>query len=289
MIYISYLNVIYRLFPTSTTALILLIFLSKKISRFKSLLNVKIICISASIVLSCYCFHPSTSPLTYWFRPASAARRGGHVDTSTSLPLAQRLQAPRSPGEGQGQRRLQASRSRQPLGGRGAGELASDASPAHVREASPAQGEGLLGTCRDWAPGVHCWPGHGFWEFSCPGGAPRRGLRDRARARSRPRGQALPRRAHTCSLSRPALSRRAPRHGAHKDEQPSGPALRQLQLLHPSHTRDVPTKHKAPDPLLWGPPRTSTRGGKQATLQQKEGSGVRWRVGRGQTALAPWL
>lgn len=67
MIYISYLNIIYRLFPTSTTAFILLIFLGKKISRFKSLLNVKKVCILAFVVLSCYSFHPSTLPLAYWF------------------------------------------------------------------------------------------------------------------------------------------------------------------------------------------------------------------------------
>lgn len=145
MIYISYLNVIYRLFPTSTTAFI---FLGQKISRFKSLLNVKQVCILAFTVLSCCCFHPSTLPLTYWFWPASAATQGGHVDTFTSLPLAHCVSSPLGArGRGRGQLRLRPSRSHQPRGGQAAGKLASDSSPGRVRTESPAQREGLLGVC----------------------------------------------------------------------------------------------------------------------------------------------
>lgn len=101
------------------------------------------------------------------------------------MPLAYCVSSPLGvQGRGRGQLRLRPSRSHQPRGGQAAGELTSDSSPGRVRTESPAQRGGAPGRLpsHDWTAGAHCSPGHDLSEFSCPGSAPRQGLRNRARS-----------------------------------------------------------------------------------------------------------
>lgn len=188
--------------------------------------------------------------------PVPSEFRGGGGDSSGSDPLA--LTSPEEDRQQENSRQIPA--------------------PDACVQKAPHRGEGLLGVCPATTGRQELTVRLDMISLSSAALAvpPDKDSGTERGARSRPRGQAPPRPPCTHLLAHLALTgvraRSSARHGAHRDEQPPGPALRRLSLLHPSHSRDAPTKHQAPDPLLWGPPRTSTRGGKQATLQQKEGS-----------------